>query len=254
MSLLKLFETAVPGSESMVRDTIQRELARLADVVREPASAQTLNHQLSFLSALQAYLILSIYGYFQSQTQSSPAVFLPDQISVLHDMASKVSVAGIVCPEEVGDGLITSSVVPKWETWIIAEAKRRTILCVYLFEDLYNFENGAATCLAAELALPLAPASKRLWNASDRASFEKQYPHHRTALDGKIGLMGSELWPREVGQQDDDDAHSEEGRRKRKERIVEWTNHVDEFGRFFLDVCTSTSIASMHPLALRPVY
>lgn len=252
-SLLKLAKSAAPGSETMVCDTARRELARLANVVQEPSSAQTLNHQLLILSALQAYLILCIHGYFQSQRHARPAIFSPDQMTVLHDMASKVSAAGIVCPEEVGDGLAISSVAPPWETWIIAEAKRRTILCVYLFEDLYNFGNGAATYLAAELAPPLAPASRRLWNATNRASFEKEYSLRRTVLDGKVSLMVSELWLQKVGQQDDDDAHSEESSRKTKERVFEWKKNLDDFGRFVLDVCTSTSIASMHPLALRPV-
>lgn len=239
LSLLRLCTSAAPGSESMVRDSFQREMMRLAEVVQVSSPVQTLSHQLSCLSALQAHLILSMYAYFSLKTSPGLGIFTPNQISALHDLASTVSATGIICPEEIGDSPTRSSAVPQWESWIIAESKRRTVFCVYMFEDLHNFENNAATYLADELATLLAPTSKWLWQANDRTSFERQYSDYITAWDGENSLRISEFWPREIDQ-DGDDADFEARRQKTEERISRWTETVDEFGMFLLAVCTVT--------------
>lgn len=46
--------------------------------------------------------------------------------------------------------------------------ERRTILCVYVLEDLYNYDYNEPTCLADELAPTLAPASRMLWKATTK--------------------------------------------------------------------------------------
>lgn len=239
LSLLRLCDTAAQGSEVLVRDSIQRELLRLAEVVEDLDCVQTLSQHLSCLSALQAYLLLSIHTYFASKKRAAFGVFTPNQISALHDLVSKVSAMGILCPEEVGNATSTGSCIPQWEGWIIAEAKRRTIFCVYMFEDVYNFDNNAATYLAEELAILLTPTSKWLWQASDKVAFETEYSNYVKAWNGESGLQISEFWPRELAE-DGDDVTEAARRQRTEDRISRWAENVDEFGMFILAVCTVT--------------
>lgn len=241
LSLLRLCANAVPGSDDLVRDNVQREMSRLVSVIEEGVHGRTLSHHLSCLSALQAYLLLSIHTYFASKAQPSLGIFSPALIATLHDLASKVSAAGIMSPEEVGGAVLAASSVPRWETWIIAEAKRRTVFCVYMFEDVYNYESSASTYLAEELAALLAPASKWTWRASSRSSFDAEYLGWARAWSGERGLVISELWPREPGGGAcTDDADDARRKQETQERISRWAETVDEFGMFLLAVCTTT--------------
>lgn len=240
LSLLRLCHNAAPGSQDLVRDSIHREMDRLVASVGDGVhNIQSLQQHHLCLSALQAYLLLSVYSYHASKSQSGLAIFGPDNIATLHDLASKVSAAGVLCPEEVGGASLTSGPIPRWESWIIAEAKRRTIFCVYMFEDVYNSENHCTTYLAEELAPLLAPGSKWLWQARDRAAFETEYAHWTRAWSGQRGLAISELWPRVVSDRFDE---ATEALRKQEteQRIARWTEDVDEFGMFLLAVCTTT--------------
>lgn len=241
LSLLRLCASAAPGSDDLVRDSVQREMSRLATVVEEGVRSQTgtLTHHLSCLSALQAYLLLSIHAYFVSKTRPDLRVFTPDLITTLLDLTSKVSAVGIMCHEEVGGTMLARPPIPPWESWIIAEAKRRTIFCVYMFEDVCNYENHAATYLAEELAPLLAPASKWIWHAADRKSFKAEYLEWLKAWDGERGLAISELWPNEPGE-NGNDADEARRRNEKMERISRWSESVDEFGMFILAVCTAT--------------
>lgn len=181
--------------------------------------------------------------YFTSKARPDLGIFAPGLVAILHDLASKVSALGIMCPEEVGGADLAGSYVPRWEAWIIAEAKRRTVFCVYMFEDVYNHDNGATTYLAEELAALLAPASKWAWQATSRDSFGAEYSAWARAWGGERGLAISELWPKELGDPSadaDDDGEDARRREKTQERISRWAESVDEFGMFLLAVCTTT--------------
>ncbi|ROV87498.1 hypothetical protein VMCG_10506 [Cytospora schulzeri] len=242
LSLMGLCDTAAPGSEQLVRDSVQRELSRLASVIEGSTSrSHGLDHHLAALSALQAYLLLSIHAYFTRKTRPGLETFSPGLITSLHDLAAKVSTSGIVCPEEVvgQSPAAAAAAVPAWESWIMAEAKRRTVYCVYLFEDLYNHEHDAASYLGEELGLLLAPASKWMWQALSKSAFALEFSEWTKAWDGGGGLVIAEFWPREVGDTVNDLA-AEEWQRRREERIMRYSENVDEFGMFLLAVCTAT--------------
>lgn len=239
LSLLRLCENAALGSDDLVRDSMRGEMSRLVTVVETDVSFQTMAHHLSCLSALQAYLLLSMHAYFASKTRPTLGIFEPDLITTLHSLASKVSAMGIMCPEEVGDPVSFGTFLPRWETWIIAEAKRRTLFCVYMFEDVYNYDNSATTYLAEELATLLAPASKWTWNATSRTSFKAEYVEWTRAWSGQRGLVISELWPREP-HDNADEALKARRKQETSDRISRWTESVDEFGMFLLAVCTAT--------------
>ncbi|KAF3771244.1 hypothetical protein M406DRAFT_230823, partial [Cryphonectria parasitica EP155] len=239
LSLLRLCQNAAVGSEELVRDSILRELSRLVAVVGEDVQDQTLRQHLWCLSALQAYLLLCLYSYAAVKTRPSLGIFGPDLISTLHGLASKVSAAGVLCLEELGGGPSTGTPPPRWESWIIAEAKRRTLFCAYMFEDVYNYEMQSATYLADELAPLLAPSSRWLWQARDRNSFEAEYADWTKAWSGQRGLAISELWPSEA-KEDIDGAIMAQRAQETKDRISRWTEGVDEFGMLILAVCTAT--------------
>lgn len=241
LSLLRLCDTAAPGSEQLVRDSVQGELSRLAGVIEDSTARSRgllLDDHLAALSALQAYLLLSIHAYSNCKARRPVLqMFTPVLITSLHELAAKVSDAGIVCPEEVAGH--SPAGVPAWESWIMAEAKRRTVYCVYMFEDLYNHEHDAASYLGEELGLLPAPASKWMWQATSRDSFALEFLDWTKAWGGGRGLVIAEFWPREVGSTADDVA-TEEWRRNREERIVRYSEAVDEFGMFLLAICTAT--------------
>lgn len=236
LSLLRLCESAALGSEQLVRDSVQREMSRLASVIEESTRSQGLDDHLAALSALQAYLLLSTHAYSSCKARPRLATFNPSLITSLHDLAARVSTAGVVCPEEVGQ---LPAAVPKWEGWILAEAKRRTIYCVYMFEDLYNHENEAVSYLGEELGLLPAPASKWVWQAKDKDSFALEFSEWTKVWDGGRCLAIAEFWPRGVGDTLSD-LEAQEWQRKREERIMRYSEAVDEFGMFLLAICTAT--------------
>lgn len=243
LSLLRLSENSVPGSDSLVRDSVRREMTRLVRLVEDGVQTRILSQQFSSLCALQAYLLLSMHAYFTGKGRPDLGIFTPDLITTLHDMTSKVSAAGIMCSEETGATPVSNPepAGPRWETWILAEAKRRTVFTVYMFEDVYNHDNGATTYLAEELAALPAPACKWTWNAKTRSSFEAEYSDWTRSWGGTRRLAISELWPRPVGL----DVVANEAKEMKQEcenheRESKWAEGVDEFGMLLLAVCTTT--------------
>ncbi|KUI62605.1 Oleate-activated transcription factor 1 [Cytospora mali] len=237
LSLLRLCDAAAPGSGQLVRDSVQREMSRLASDIEKSTLSQGLDDHLHALSALQAYLLLSIHAYSSCKTRTRLEIFSPGLITSLHDLAARVSTAGIVCPEEVVGQ--SPAAVPAWESWIIAEAKRRTVYCVYLFEDLYNHEHDADSYLGEELGLLLAPASKWVWQAKSKESFAVEFSDWTKTWGGGRGLVISEFWPKAAEDMVGDLA-AEEWQGKREERIMRYSETVDEFGMFLLAICTAT--------------
>lgn len=208
-------------------ESVHREMDRLVTLI----DAET--DHLETLSALQSYLLLSIYAY--NNRTLFPDIFNPNAISTLQDLASKVSAMGLICPEELGSG------VPSWECWVIAEAKRRTVFCIYFLENLYNTDLGAASYVGEELALLPAPAAKWLWQAEGRSSWEGEFDEWAKSWERRKGLVMAELWPRR-GMDGDDIAGEEEDnlRLEREKRIARWTEGADGFGMLLLAVCVAT--------------
>ena len=79
---------------------------------------------------------------------------------------------GFACPAE------TTQIRPDWESWIVASAKRRTVLTMYLFISIYNASKDLLNFVSDELAEVLVATSKTLWLASDRASWGAEYNRH----------------------------------------------------------------------------
>jgi hypothetical protein len=188
---------------------------------------------LEALSALQAHLLLSIYAY--TNIIRFPDIFTVDMISTLQELASKVSASGLVCPEE-----LTASTIPSWESWIIAESKRRTVYCVYYLENLYNSDRDAASYIGEELGLLPAPCTKWLWHAENRSVWETEFGEWLKYLNRRRGVVLAEFWPRPSAATGGVEGIDNSLQSEREERLSAWTEGADEYGMLLLSVCVSS--------------
>ena len=140
----------------------------------------------------------------------------------LQDFACDVASSGLICPAEL------SQQRPDWESWIIASTKRRALYTMYLFDNIFCSLNGLPTFLGEELESLPAPASKTLWEASNRAVWKIEYNNHLSAWAGEA-LRIDELWPA-----------PETSVEERRKRVDKWLGSVDEFGMMIFAVALVT--------------
>ncbi|KIN02617.1 hypothetical protein OIDMADRAFT_102728 [Oidiodendron maius Zn] len=210
LSLVRLWDGQVRGSEAIVCETIKKEMDRL---YAERASY----NQMDKLSACQAYLIYSMMLFFSRQQGQS---LVDRQIMInLLDFACDIAQDGLVCPGEI------SKIRPDWESWIVACAKRRTLYTLYFFDNIFCAAHNLPTFLGEELESLPAPARKSLWDARDRNTWEKTYALHLTEWpEGAFRI--NELWP---------DMSPDNGEKK-KRRVDKWLQSVDEYGMMLFAV------------------
>lgn len=137
----------------------------------------------------------------------------------LQEVAFRTAKIGLSCTAEA------SRARPNWESWIVASAKRRTILAMYLFSSIYNAQKGLPNFVADELTGMLVPESKDLWQARTRLAWKVEYNRHLSRWeDGMLEI--SELW-----------RSPETGSENRRRRIERWVQGADEFGMALFAVC-----------------
>ncbi|KAJ7041140.1 hypothetical protein C8F04DRAFT_1208423 [Mycena alexandri] len=212
-SLLHMWENKAPGSELLVRETVWREMSRLV------AEVWLRIHY--GLIAFQAYLFYSIHLFFSTDSDSSAMIDTVTMIN-LQELAAAMSLTGLHAPDVQHTPLA-------WESWIIAEAKRRTLYTMYMFDNAWNFLHDTTSYIATELGnLPL-PARKGLWAASTKETWEIEYnrsvaewPSHPPRLE--------DLWPHP----------SDVVASERRARIDRWVESADEFGMFLFAVSSIT--------------
>jgi hypothetical protein len=93
---------------------------------------------------------------------------------------------------------------------------------MYLFDNVFNALSQVPTYIAEELAELPVPASKALWEAGERAVWEREYDRHLAEWEGGE-LRIEELWG----------GKGEE----RRHRVERWVEGVDEFGMMLFAVC-----------------
>jgi hypothetical protein len=159
-------------------------------------------------------------AYFYPIYHADHASLVDDMSMItLQELAFRAAKPGFTCRAEL------SGTRPTWESWVIASAKRRTLLAMYLFTSLYNSDKGRPNFLSDELRDMLVPESKALWEASERKSWEREYNRHMLKWeDGMLRI--SELWKSE-----------ETGSEARRNRITRWVQSTDEFGMMLFTVC-----------------
>ncbi|KAJ5381302.1 uncharacterized protein N7496_003730 [Penicillium cataractarum] len=225
LSLVRICENPLPGSEHAAMTVLQREMGNIIE------QHTTYKNDLTLLSGFQAYLIYFLVLYFRlgeslNRLRSDTDDFIRQALINLQTIAHSASRQGLIC---VADQHKTR---PRWEEWIVAEAKRRTLYAMYLFDGILASRDNLPIFLGTELrGLPIA-ASKYLWGATDRGDWERQYNLY-LAEWSELGPTIDELWPIP----DDMDELSIV---KRRDRVDRWLEDVDEFGTmlYAVTVCT----------------
>ncbi|KAI1505578.1 hypothetical protein F5X99DRAFT_415994 [Biscogniauxia marginata] len=204
LSLVRICEKPLPSSENVAVDGAYDDL--------------------ELLSAFQAYLIYSMVLFFRLGQFSHP--FLRQAMTSLQDLARSSSRRGVMCAAEQHHAR------PRWEAWIVAEAKRRTLFVMYLFDSVLSAQDEFQTFLGAELRLLPAPSNKFLWRAETRKEWQTAYNSY---LPDRVkeGLRIDELWP--IPPDIDESSLLE-----RRKRVDQWLEDVDEFGTLLYAVTSCT--------------
>ncbi|OKL60518.1 hypothetical protein UA08_04290 [Talaromyces atroroseus] len=217
LGLVRICEKPLPGSEDVAAGVLQREMSNIYD------QRETYD-DMALLAAFQAYLIYCMVLFFTLNRGSDP--FLRQAIMNLQELACSSSHRGLVCTAE------EQHARPRWEAWIVAEAKRRTLYAMYLFDSILSAQDGLPTFLGTELYGLPAPTSKYLWRAQTRREWERAYNVYLADwVNG--GLYIHELWPIPADL-------DESGILERRNRVDQWLGHVDEFGTMMYAVTSCT--------------
>lgn len=217
LTLVRMCEKPLPGSENVAAGVLQREMNNLYE-------KHGTYDDMALLVAFQAYLIYSMVLFFRLGQDSK--TFLRQAIMNLQDLACSSSRRGLVCIAE------EQRARPRWEAWIVAETKRRTLFAMYLFDSVLSAQDGLPTFLGTELQGLPAPANQVMWRAPTRREWEAAYNRHLADwVDG--GLHIDELWPMP--------AHLDEPSiLERRSRVDQWLENVDEFGTMLYAVTSCT--------------
>ncbi|KAL7949347.1 hypothetical protein V8C42DRAFT_310642 [Trichoderma barbatum] len=217
LSIVRICDKPLPGSENVTAEILQREMNNLYE------QRETYDH-LSLLSAFQAYLLYTMVLFFRLSQSLNP--FLRQAMMNLQELACVTARQGLMCLSEQQRSR------PRWESWIITEASRRTLYTMYLFDSVLSSEDGLPTFLGIELEGLPAVASKTLWLAQTRRDWEAAYNMHLTIWDEGIFRV-NELWPIPDGWDDSMVL-------KRRNRVDSWLEDLDEFGTmlYALTSCT----------------
>ncbi|KZL84382.1 lysine-specific permease [Colletotrichum incanum] len=185
ISILRTCDKSVAGGLKASAETLQKEITKLFDQHKTA-------DDMALLAIFQAHLIYSLAIFFQLGREHYP--FLSQTMINTQELACAAARKGLVCMAEQ-DGAR-----PTWESWIVAEAKRRTLFTMCLFDSALLTHDGLPTHLATELCGLLAPA---------------KWPEG--------GLRIDELWP--VPEHLDEDQIN-----SRRSRVDAWLEDLDEFG------------------------
>ncbi len=213
----------------------------------QPLPPQLINHW-SALGVFQAYLLYALVLFFQLEVETDP--FRRQAIVALQWIACASARRGLICtfepsqPSSLLDDPSSSnsnrresreSRAPHWAAWVIAEAKRRTLYTMYLFDSVLSAHDGMPTYLGIELSGLPAPGSKALWEAASPAAWARAYHAHRAewAAVGGYVLSIDELWPLPP-------AIDAAALALRRRRVDQWLEAVDEYGMMMYAVTSRT--------------
>ncbi|KAJ0109767.1 hypothetical protein J7T55_004316 [Diaporthe amygdali] len=217
LGLVRICEKLLPGSEGAAADVIQREMSILYE------QHASMDDGLTLLSAFQAHLLYSMVLFFRLGHLAGQS--LRRAMMDLQDIASLCSRRGLVCLAE------QQRARPRWESWIIAEAKRRTLYTMYLFDSVLSTQEGLPTFRGNELQGLPAPTGKYLWEAQTQRDWETAYNTH-LADWADSGLRLDELWPAPSWL-------DESSLVERRKRVDQWLDDVDGFGTMIYAVSSS---------------
>ena len=217
LNMVRICQNPAPGSEATAAEILQREMSTIYE-----RRIQCTHMEL--LATFQAYLIYAMALFLRLEQAST--LFLRQAMMNLQDLAWMTTRQGIVCVAE------QQHTRPKWEEWIVTEAKRRTLYVMYMFDDVISKQEGIPTFMGVELVGLPAPGSKSLWSATARQEWQKRYNLHLADWPNG-GLCIDELWamPAELGDVDIARIRS---------RVEQWMEDLDEFGMLIYAVTSCT--------------
>jgi len=210
-------QNPLPGSENAAIMIFQREMENIA------TSGETYD-DIFLLAAFQAYLIYSMVLFFQLDVTRNNS-FRQTMIT-LQELAHASCKEGLVCTAD------QTRARPRWEEWIIAEAKRRTLYMMYLFDGVVSTQENIPTYLGTELQGLPVPATKQIWEAKTRVEWEQAYNIY-LAEWMEPGLAIDELWPIPADMNESDIA-------RRRSRVDHWLEDIDSYGTMLYAVTTCT--------------
>ncbi|KAL3464800.1 hypothetical protein BJX64DRAFT_253803 [Aspergillus heterothallicus] len=217
LSLVQICANQIPGGQSAAAEILQREMHAVFQ-------NRTMYNAESLFVAFQAYLIYAMVLFFLLNEETDR--HFRDIMTSLQELACATARHGLVCAA----GQLRAR--PRWEEWIIAEAKRRTLFVMYLFDSILSTQEGLPTFLGIELRGLPAPAGKLLWQASCRNDWEREYTTHLVDwLEGSLTI--DELWPTPA----DLDARMAA---RRGERVDRWLENLDEYGTMLYAIMQCT--------------
>ena len=216
LGLMKLCDSRVCGNGSLVLELLEREMTKMHE------QSQNYDH-LTLLGAFQAYLIYVMVMFFNLGKESTA---LREHMVNLQHLACETSTHGLLTSAELDHSR------PRWGSWIAAEAKRRTLYIMYLFDNLLCIKDGLPIFVSPELTGLPAPAGKQLWLAATENVWKVAYNTHLSQWK-QSGLLLDELWPIPT-------TLSQNGIIERRGRVDQWLESVDEYGAmlYAVTICT----------------
>lgn len=217
LSLVRMCQDPLPGVENAAVAILQREMGIITES-RESYDS------MSLLAAFQAYLIYSMVLYFRLDVARDHSI--RQTLISLQELAYASCKGGLVCATD------QNRTRPRWEEWIVAEAKRRTLYMMYLFDSVVSTRENVPTYLGTELRGLPAPAAGTIWEAGTRSDWEQAY-NHFLAEWMEPGLAIEELWPIPAEMNESDIAN-------RRSRVDHWLEDIDSFGTMLYAVVSCT--------------
>lgn len=217
LSLVRMFQNLLPGSENTAVAILQREMENITEL-RETYDS------MSLLAAFQAYLIYAMVLFFNVGQDCHD--YLRQAMINLQELSHATSRRGLQCAVD------QHRIRPRWEEWIVAETKRRTLYLMYLFDSVLSAHQGLHTYLGNELQGLPAPANKSLWQAQTRRDWERTYNIYLAEWVER-GLSIDEFWPIPP---DFDNSRIA----KRRSRVDHWLEDIDEFGTMLYAIMSCT--------------
>lgn len=217
MSLVRICQNMAPGGEDAAAMVLHDEMKALTD-------HRDGYDDMSLLGAFQAYLVYMLILFFH--LHQSPDARFRQAMMTLQILATLTAKKGLACLADQRHSR------PRWEEWIVTEAKCRTLYVMYLFDSVLSSQENLPTFLGTELQGLLAPSDKYRWQAQTRATWEQAYNIHLVEwADG--GLTIDELWPMPS-------ELDNVGILKRRDRVNHWLEDVDEYGAMLYAITSST--------------
>ncbi|KAL2834640.1 hypothetical protein BJY01DRAFT_81654 [Aspergillus pseudoustus] len=217
LSLVRICANQIPGSEHGAASVLQREMQAVYE-------GRSMYNAEALFAAFQAYLIYAMVLFFWLNENTDR--HFRDIMTNLQELACASARHGLVCAAD------QQRARPRWEEWIVAEAKRRTLFVMYLFDSILSTQEGLPTFLGIELHGLPAPANKLLWQASNWFEWEREYNVHLVDwMEGSLTI--DELWPTPPDL--DENAVA-----RRADRADRWLENLDEYGTMFYAIMQCT--------------